>query len=142
MEVRGAAVATVAGFGLLAAAPIAAHAEVGVFVETQSGAVTCDVLANMVGCWHYGGFPAAPVNTEVGRPYNMAIINTRGGFEWNPGDIGTCKPGCVNGPVVLRYGSTYHFNGWSISASSDGTRFTNDATGHGMFVSIDNVYSF
>jgi hypothetical protein len=32
--------------------------------------------------------------------------------------------------------------GWTILPSSDGTRFTNDGTGHGMFVSIENVYSF
>lgn len=30
----------------------------------------------------------------------------------------------------------------AIVPSSDGTRFTSDATGHGMFVSIENVYSF
>ena len=28
------------------------------------------------------------------------------------------------------------------AASEDGTRLTNDATGHGMFVSIENVSSF
>jgi len=42
----------------------------------------------------------------------------------------------------LNYGTNYHFNGWTVEGSSDGTRFTNDGTGHGMFVSIQNVYSF
>jgi hypothetical protein len=42
--------------------------------------------------------------------------------------------------VVLAYGKTY--NGWTILPTSDGTRFANDRTGHGMFVSIENVYAF
>jgi len=37
--------------------------------------------------------------------------------------------------VVLAYGKTY--NGWTILPTSDGTRFANDRTGHGMFVSIE-----
>ena len=44
--------------------------------------------------------------------------------------------------LVLNYGQTYHNRGWTIVPSSDGTRFTNDGTGHGMFVSVENVYSF
>jgi hypothetical protein len=32
--------------------------------------------------------------------------------------------------------------GWTVLPDSDGTRFTNDATGHGMFVSIENVAAF
>ena len=42
----------------------------------------------------------------------------------------------------MQYCQTYQLNGWTIFASSDGTRLTNDRTGHGMFVSIQNVYSF
>ena len=44
--------------------------------------------------------------------------------------------------VILNYGQTYHMLRCTILPSSDGTRFTNDGTGHGMFVSIENVYSF
>ena len=44
--------------------------------------------------------------------------------------------------VVLNYGQTFHLNGWTIIPSEDGTRFTNDGTGHGMVVSINNVSSF
>jgi hypothetical protein len=33
-------------------------------------------------------------------------------------------------------------SGWTVVPSSDGTRFTNDGSGHGMFVSIDNVAAF
>jgi hypothetical protein len=42
--------------------------------------------------------------------------------------------------VVLAYGTTY--NGSTILPTNDGTRFANDRTGHGMFVSIENVYAF
>jgi hypothetical protein len=43
---------------------------------------------------------------------------------------------------VLNYRQSYHINGSTILSNEDGTRFTNDATGHRMFVSIENVYSF
>jgi len=48
----------------------------------------------------------------------------------------------VANDVVLNYGQLYHLQGWTINPGEDGTRFTNDGTGRGMFVSIDNVYSF
>jgi hypothetical protein len=32
--------------------------------------------------------------------------------------------------------------GWTIVPTQDGTRFTSDSTGHGMFVSVENVASF
>jgi hypothetical protein len=44
--------------------------------------------------------------------------------------------------TTLAYGQTYDISGWTVLPSSGGTRFTNDGTGHGMFVSIDNVFSF
>ena len=42
----------------------------------------------------------------------------------------------------MQYGQTYNIRGWTVAASEVGTRFTNNATGHGMFVSIENVYPF
>jgi hypothetical protein len=38
-------------------------------------------------------------------------------------------------------GQTHHINDCTILSSSDATRHANDDTGHGIFVSIDNVYS-
>lgn len=112
----------------------AANADVGTFVQTQSGAVICDVLTDQVGCEHVGGF------SQTGGRYSMAVVGRGGGFQWIDGDIGSC--GCSGGPMVLNYGTGYHINGWTIRPSFDGTRFTNDATNRGMFVSIDNVSSF
>jgi hypothetical protein len=42
----------------------------------------------------------------------------------------------------MQYGHTYHRGNWSIYHDDNGTRFTNDRTGHGMFVSIESVYAF
>lgn len=44
--------------------------------------------------------------------------------------------------MSLGYGQTYHRGIWSIHHDETGTRFTNDRTGHGMFVSIEDVYAF
>ena len=43
--------------------------------------------------------------------------------------------------VSLDY-RTYTAQGWTIDAGESGTRFTNDATGHGMFVAVEKVDVF
>jgi hypothetical protein len=50
--------------------------------------------------------------------------------------------GTPQNDLVLNYGQPYHIDGWTIDPGESGTRFTDDATGRGMFVSIENVYSF
>jgi hypothetical protein len=60
-------------------------------------------------------------------------------MEENLATAGSADP---QNDVILNYGQTYDVQGWTILPSSDGTRFTNDGSGHGMFVSIENVYSF
>jgi hypothetical protein len=72
---------------------------------------------------------------------NLAVVRGTGAFNWDDGNI----PGNAQAEaqdILLNYGQTYHINGWTVLPNSDGTRFTNDATGHGMFVSVENVYSF
>ncbi len=44
--------------------------------------------------------------------------------------------------MVLDYGRIFPIKGWTVLPSFDGTRFTNDATGRGMSVSIDGVNPF
>jgi hypothetical protein len=63
----------------------------------------------------------------------------RRNVRWAQGNIAA---GSGVNYLTLNYGQTHHLEGWTINPSEDGTRFTNDATGHGMFVSIDDVYSF
>ena len=118
----------------------------GQHVRTESGRVRCWVTANDVG--HGGGpvvvcessgFPQAPIDS-FGLHWDLAAIHADGTFHWNQGNIG--GGGAPQNDLVLTYGQTYHIQGWTILPSSDGTRFTNDGTDHGMFVSIENVYSF
>lgn len=56
-------------------------------------------------------------------------------MQWVLGNLGDI-------PVVTIDYLTYQAEGWKIDADVEGTRFTNDRTGHGMFVSIDNVETF
>ena len=55
-------------------------------------------------------------------------------------DLGNIPAGPDTHEIVMPYGQTYNSDGWTVSAGSDGTRITNNATGHGVFVSIFDVY--
>lgn len=139
------------GIMLLLAAP--GYADAATFFRTQSGKVRCftSSFEQKVGgpaavCETYadetnGSFPQAPPCSD-GAAWvrcNIVVANTRGQLFWDLGDI----PGANRqNDIVMSYGQTYRGDGWTVSASSDGTRITNDATGHGMFVSIFNVYGF
>lgn len=128
-----------------------ASADTGQSVRTQSGKVRCYVFANDVS--HGGGplvvcqqtdarpFPQAPISSEFGSQMNLAIVKGSGAFSWEIGNIAGSDAAVAN-DVVLNYGRSYNINGWTILPNEDGTRFTSDATGHGMFVSIENVYAF
>ena len=72
-----------------------------------------------------------------GGRWNLAITNARRRFHL---DRRQHRGAYIDQDVVLAYGKTY--NGWTILPTSDGTRFANDRTGQGMFVSIENVYAF
>jgi hypothetical protein len=58
------------------------------------------------------------------------------------GNLATGGSASPQNDVILNHGQTYDVQGWTILANNDGTRFTNDGTGHGMFVSVKNVSSF
>jgi hypothetical protein len=73
---------------------------------------------------------------------DLAEVTASGAFQWNDGNIGGVGSDWAQTDTTLGYGQTYHVSGWTVLPSSDGTRFANDGTGHGMFVSIENVYSF
>ena len=137
-----------------------ASADSGTYVRTQSGRVRCLVMANDEGhgggpavvCeasgpmsppwdqWDNKGFLQAPLAGPGGMHVSDAVVNAAGAFQWLPGaNIGAARPA---NDVILNYGQSYHIDGWTIIPGPDGTRFTNDGTGHGMFVSIENVYVF
>ena len=66
---------------------------------------------------------------------NGVNLSADGTVRWIVGNLGDI-------PVVTIDYRTYSAVGWTIEATSDGTRFTNQRTRHGMFVSIEKVETF
>ncbi len=102
-----------------------------VFVETKSGKTRCQLNTESVGC--ESQFENSPV--VDGAPANGVSVSSSGNLRWVLGNIGDIPA------VTLEY-RTYAAAGWTIAADSEGTRFTNDATGHGMFVAVGGVQAF
>ncbi|HET9876154.1 MAG TPA: hypothetical protein VFQ37_10360 [Mycobacterium sp.] len=102
-----------------------------VFIETKSGKTRCQISPRSVGC--EAEFTNSPI--KDGERANGVSITPDGTVGWVVGNLGAI-------PVVTIDYHTYAAQGWTIAASIDGTRFTNNRTGHGMFVSIDNVEAF
>jgi hypothetical protein len=132
------ALAVIAGV----ATALPGNADRGEYVITQSGKVKCIVYA-AVTCQANGpqsstGFLQAPLGTA--GHWRIANVDAAGNFKWED-NYGI--EGAFPAPLlVMQYGQTYNIRGWTVAASEVGTRFTNNATGHGMFVSIENVYLF
>lgn len=104
-----------------------------VFVVTKSGRTGCQITATQVGC--QVGF-TVPTPMVDGTPANGVVVKPDGAWSWVIGDMGDVHF------TALSYGTTYRALGWTIHPTSDGTRFTNDGTGRGIFVSTEGVESF
>ncbi len=102
-----------------------------VFIETRSGQTRCQLSVDEVGC--ESQFTDSPLID--GTPANGVILTPDGKVSWLLGNIGDIPA------VTLDY-RTYHALGWTIDASADGTRFTNDETGRGMVVAVEGVETF
>jgi hypothetical protein len=102
-----------------------------VFIETKSGKTRCQLSTAEVGC--EAQFTNSPV--VDGGHANGVRLTADGEVRWLVGNLGDI-------PVVTLDYRTYSAVGWTIAAGEDGTRFTNDSTGHGMTVSIDGVQAF
>jgi hypothetical protein len=102
-----------------------------VFVETKSGKSRCQVSTEEVDC--ESQFTNAPVVN--GEPANGIRLRAGGQVDWIVGNLGDI-------PVKTLDYRTYSAEGWTIEATEAGTRFTNDATGHGMFLSTTGVEIF
>jgi hypothetical protein len=102
-----------------------------VFIETKSGTTRCQINKETVGC--EAPFTNSPL--QDGEHANGVSISADGSVQWVLGNLGAI-------PTVTIDYKTYEAQGWKIDATADGTRFTNDRTGHGMFVSIDKVDTF
>jgi hypothetical protein len=102
-----------------------------VFIETKSGLTRCQINKDSVGC--EAPFTNSPL--QDGEHANGVSVTADGAVQWVLGNLGAI-------PTVTIDYKTYAAQGWTINATSDGTRFTNDHTRHGMFVSIDKVNTF
>ena len=102
-----------------------------VFIETKSGQTRCQIDSDSVGC--EAPFTNSPMRD--GERTNGINITASGDVQWVLGNLGDI-------PTVTIDYQTYDAAGWTIAASESGTRFTNEHTGHGMFVSIENVETF
>ncbi len=102
-----------------------------VFIETKSGLTRCQINKDSVGC--EAPFTHSPL--QDGEHANGVSVTASGTVNWVLGNLGAI-------PTVTIDYKTYAAQGWTIIASTDGTRFTNENTRHGMFVSIDKVNTF
>ena len=102
-----------------------------VFIETKSGMTRCQINEASVG----GEAPFTNSPLQDGEHANGVNVTAGGSVQWVLGNLGAI-------PTVTIDYKTYDAQGWTINATADGTRFTNDRTGHGMFVSIDKVDTF
>jgi hypothetical protein len=73
---------------------------------------------------------------KYGAPANGVRTARDGSWDWVTGDMGD------GSFITLAYGTTYRALGWTVSPTSEGTTFTNDTTGHGMYVSVLGVQPF
>lgn len=101
-----------------------------VFITTKSGQTRCQINTTEVACEPLHQLPdcrRSPGQRRACHRRRSAQVGAR-----QPRDI----------PVVPIDYRTYTAQGWTIVATEDGTKFTNDGTSHGMFVAIGGVDAF
>jgi Ca-activated chloride channel family protein len=144
LAASGALIAAVA----LPSAPSAA-ADDGQLVQIAGGAVQCLVSADDV---PRGGGPMVVCERVDGQAYGIApyatgkynetlpavVMRGTGQFNFAKGSLGV-PPGQG---VTVGAGQTYNVNGWTIQPDEHRTRFTYDATGHGLLINAENARSF
>jgi hypothetical protein len=102
-----------------------------VYIETKSGKTRCQISADTVGC--ESDFTDPP--TVDGEQATGVEVSASGSNRWVVGNLGAMPT------TTIDYAS-YDAVGWTIDADSNGTRFTNADTGHGMFISTEAVEFF
>ncbi|WP_156764896.1 hypothetical protein [Mycobacterium sp. 1081908.1] len=102
-------------------------------MATKSGSTSCSINAELVACQTAANnWPTTP----GGRHYHAVSVAADGQLHWVEADLGA-----LEGRVTLEF-QTYTAQGWTIVATPDSTRFTNDRSGHGMSVGDQSVASF
>lgn len=110
---------------------LAPNANGYVYIETKSGLTRCQISADTVGC--ESEFTDSP--SIDGEQANGVEVSASGSNRWVLGNLGAM-------PTTTIGYDTYAAVGWTIVADSTGTTFTNDGTGHGMFISTERVEFF
>ncbi|MUL84322.1 MULTISPECIES: hypothetical protein [unclassified Mycolicibacterium] len=103
------------------------------YIRTESGRTLCGIQGDAVNCTVQ--FVNPPV-TWSGDVANSVTLNQNGAFTYLAADLGMVDP-----IHTVHYDQTYIANGWAVEAFSDGTRFTNNHSNEGFWVSIDGVDS-
>lgn len=115
------------------AIPLTPNGQGYVRVETQSGSTGCSITAELVACQTAANnWPMTP----GGQHFHTVSVTSDGELHWVEADLGA-----LEGRVTLDF-QTYSAPGWTIVATPDNTRFTNDRSGHGMSVSDQSVTWF
>ena len=128
------ACATLAFSPLASADPTAGH---DAKVNTQTPRMLCEIgsddadpgIGPNVIC--QGSFVQAPADDD------QAFVTASGQFSYRSANIGIGYNHASFDTLVP--GQTYHIQGWTVVAGGDGIRFTNDGTGHGMFIGSDTT---
>jgi hypothetical protein len=102
-----------------------------VYIETKSGKTRCQISADTVGC--ESDFTDPP--TVDGEQATGVEVSASGSNRWVVGNLGAMPT------TTIDYAS-YEAVGWTIEADGSGTRFTNNETAHGMFISTEAVEFF
>jgi hypothetical protein len=130
----GIACATLAFSPLASADPTAGH---DAKVKTQTPRMLCEIgsddatpgIGPNVIC--QGSF------VQTSADNDQAFVTASGQFSYRSANIGV---GYQHAPFdTLVPGQTYRIQGWTVVAGGDGIRFTNDGTGHGMFIGGDTT---
>jgi hypothetical protein len=102
-----------------------------VYIVAESDQTRCKLTRADVQCETQ--FARAPL---IGaQRANSVYVTADGAVRWMVSNL-------VIFPAVKIDYRVYYGLGWTIEASADGTRFTNDRTGHGMFVGVDRVSTY
>ena len=102
-----------------------------VYIVTELDDTRCRITRADVLC--ESQFAHSPV---IGLQHaNSVYVTADGAVRWMVSNL------VVNPAVKIDYRG-YFGLGWTIQATGDGTRITNDRTGHGLFVSVDRVETY
>jgi hypothetical protein len=116
-------------------APVTLPARAGsAYVKSRSGKTVCHVSAGQVEC--NVAFTVPTPTFDYGRPATGVAVTARGDWQWLVGDPGDPDY------ETLMYDTVYRALGWTITPTSEGTTFMNDATGRGMTVSVEGFQPF